>query len=169
MFVRFPVGRVRSRTFDAGRLGTGETYLLSVEILPAFERFYVELPIRVFDSGAKGIHDAQFFTDTDNLFGHLSQPYDVDYPSKLNFVALTVTVDPPPGSTVPLNQDVTFRLKFDYPVAEASFHGLPAAGSLTDWFVVLHFWLLNKSDLLFEWTNFDGSTDSARVGPYTGK
>ena len=77
--------------------------------------------------------------------------------------ATVVVVDPPPGATLPSDQQ--FTLTFDQGVTAASVNGAAAAGYSLNW---------TASPALPEgvvtlsvgWTNRDGSADFQAVGPY---
>lgn len=194
--VSFPAGSFRSNKFSGGSLGVWGGSLISVEIRPAEERFDIELPTKA--SRADSDANYESGSSVDILVGHPFQPYDVGDPSKLVFEDLetvkqrireqeekekereraerekepppparTVEVDPAPGAIVPSNQQ--FTLKFDQAVAEVSVNGQPATGSGTDWTVSLNLPEGAGVRLNVNWTNFDGSTSSTVIGPYTVK
>ena len=79
--------------------------------------------------------------------------------------ATMVTVEPPPGAIVPLNQE--FKLTFDQGVEAVTVNDAAAIGAGLGWTVapVLHEG--RNVELRIGWTNRDGSTGSQRVGPYT--
>lgn len=193
--VIFPVGSFRSNQFWGSDL-VDVVSLVSVEILPAEERFNIELPTKAYraDSGGRG----ESGSSVDILVGHPFKPYDVGDPSELIYEdieavkkqirdhkaevleliyeeeeeppppsAWTAEVDPAPGAIVPSNQQ--FTLKLDQPVAEVSVNGHPATGSGTDWKVSPPLREGEGMLLNVRWTNFDGSTTSTVIGPYTVK
>ena len=74
------------------------------------------------------------------------------------------SVEPPPGATIPPNQE--FSLTFDRGVTAAMINDKAATGSGRDWGATP--FLAEGSQILnIEWTNRDGSTGSQLVGPYT--
>lgn len=155
--VVFPVGSFRSNQFRGGSLGSWGASLISVEILPAEERFNIDLPTDAHRAESDANYESG--SGVDILVGHPFKPYDVGDPSKLIFEdleavkkrirgneeqweekeeeeppppsATTVVVDPPLGATVPSNQQ--FTLKFDHAVIKVSVNGEPATGAGTDW------------------------------------
>ena len=78
--------------------------------------------------------------------------------------AMSVTVDPGAGATVPSNQQ--FSLTFDQGVTAATVNGAAATGSGLNW-TASPALAEGSATLNVEWTNRDGSTGSQAVGPYT--
>ena len=78
--------------------------------------------------------------------------------------AMSVTVDPAAGATVPSNQQ--FSLTFDQGVTAATVNGAAATGSGLNW-TASPALAEGSATLNVEWTNRDGSTGSQAVGPYT--
>ena len=83
--------------------------------------------------------------------------------------AITVLVDPPPGSDIDVDR-TEFTLRFSQEVVAVTVNGATAAGSGQNWRV----WSYNLSlewepgqVLEIEWKTRDGSTGSQSVGPYT--
>ncbi len=83
--------------------------------------------------------------------------------------AITVVVDPPPGSDIDVDR-TEFTLRFNQEVAAVTVNGATATGSGQNWSV----WSYNLSlewkagqVLAIEWKTRDGSTGSQLVGPYT--
>ena len=193
-FLIFPAGVIRSNRLEGAGViknrGSGviQRAELSVEILPGEERFNVDLPQKA--SHAMGAGDKEL------PIGHPFQPYNVIGPSKLIFNdleklkaefkeakaafdaaeerrkadcppdATAVMVNPPPGTTVPLNQE--FSLTFDQGVAAATVNGAAATGSGLNW-TASPALAEGSATLNVEWTNRCGSTGSQAVGPYTVK
>ena len=188
----FPAGVIRSNRLEGAGVirsrggGAIQRAELSVEILPGEERFNVDLPKKAFH--AMGAGDKQL------PIGHPFEPYNVIGPSKLIFNdleklkaeieaeieadeerrkadcgapdATTVTVDPPPGATVPSNQQ--FSLTFDQGVTAATVSGAAATGAGLNW-TASPALAQGSATLNVEWTNRCFSTGSKVVGPYTVK
>ncbi len=74
------------------------------------------------------------------------------------------SVEPPPGATIPSNQE--FSVTFDKGIMAATINGSAASGSGRNWGASPA--LAEGSAILnIQWTNRDGSTGSQSVGPYT--
>ena len=176
------VGVIRSRVI----LRAG----LSVEILPGEERFNVDLPKKAFH--AMGAGDKQLpighpfepynvigpskliFNDLEKLKAEIEAEIEADEADEERRKAdcgapdaTTVTVDPPPGATVPSNQQ--FRLELDQGVKAVTVNGTAATGSGLNWTAVSAGLQEGTENLNVEWTNRCFSTGSKVVGPYTVK
>ena len=89
-------------------------------------------------------------------------PYDDDeFPPS----ASTVTVEPPPGATIPSNQE--FSMTFDQGVDAAVVNGFIAIGAGRNWTVDPAFQQGRGHYLNVLWTNRDGTTGYMAIGPYT--
>ena len=77
--------------------------------------------------------------------------------------ATAVFVDPPPGFTLPSNQQ--FSLTFDQGIIAATVNGTAATGAGLNWTVSPNL-LEGVTALNVGWTNRDGTTGSQAVGPY---
>ena len=75
------------------------------------------------------------------------------------------SIDPPPGATIPSNQQ--FELTFDKGVTAAKINGTGATGSGANWTASPALHQGPDQNLNVEWTNRDGSSGSQSVGPYT--
>ena len=186
------VGIIRSR--EGGRVGVIRSRVilragLSVEILPGEERFNVDLPKKAFH--AMGAGDKQLpighpfepynvigpskliFNDLEKLKAEIEAEIEADEADEERRKAdcgppdaTTVTVDPPPGATVPSNQQ--FRLDLDQGVEAVTVNGTAATGAGLNW-TVSPALAQGSATLNVWWTNRCFSTGSKVVGPYTVK
>ena len=79
--------------------------------------------------------------------------------------AMDVTVDPPPGATIPSNTQ--FSLTFDQGVTAATVNGTAATGAGLNWTASPALSQGPGQSLNIGWTNRSGSSGSKAVGPYT--
>ena len=78
--------------------------------------------------------------------------------------ATRVTVEPPPNTEVPPDQE--FTLTLDQGVAAVTVNGTAAQGSGLNW-TAKPALAEGNAELNIEWTNRDSTTGSQKVGPYT--
>ena len=192
----FPAGVIRSNRLEGAGVirsrggGAIQRAELSVEILPGEERFNVDLPKKAFH--AMGAGDKQLpighpfepynvigpskliFNDLEKLKAEIEAEIEADEADEERRKAdcgapdaTTVTVDPPPGATVPSNQQ--FRLELDQGVKAVTVNGTAATGSGLNWTAVSAGLQEGTENLNVEWTNRCFSTGSKVVGPYTVK
>ena len=190
----FPAGVIRSNRLEGAQVGIIRSRVilragLSVEILPGEERFNVDLPKKAFH--AMGAGDKQLpighpfepynvigpskliFNDLEKLKAEIEAEIEADEADEERRKAdcgppdaTTVTVDPPPGATVPSNQQ--FRLDLDQGVEAVTVNGAAATGSGLNW-TVSPTLAQGSATLNVEWTNRCFSPGSKVVGPYTVK